>query len=407
MKNKAFSAVLAALILSTFFAGISEAQVRLRWRSATVKADHSMATDQTNAIEVDCSAGAVLVTLPPASAGRFVYILKIDSTANAVTIAGAAGQTINGSSTDTLTSQYHSAYIAADGAGKWYITKSSQTTTGGVTCSTLHATGALTLDAATTATGALYANGGLDRSSAAALTIGAANANAVTITPATTITGAVTHSSTLAQVGAETVTGALYANGGIDRSTAAALAIGATNATSVVITPATTVAGALYPNAGIDRSTAAGLTIGAANATSVTITPATTITGALTCSSTLGSGAIVSTAGVTGTMFTSTAQTVTVADSGNGSAATGTITPTSSVVIVVCNDSDGCTMTMGEGSAATGQRVTIVNTSANTANFADSSGVSELAGAFAMGQYDTLSIVYAGSTWIETGRSNN
>lgn len=62
--------------------------------------------------------------------------------------------------------------------------------------------------------------------------IGTVSTGAVTITPATTITGALTN------------TGATYANGGVDRSTAAALAIGATNATSVVITPATTITGA-------------------------------------------------------------------------------------------------------------------------------------------------------------------
>jgi hypothetical protein len=42
---------------------------------------------------------------------------------------------------------------------------------------------------------------------------------------------------TLTAGGNATVTGVTYANGGVDRSTAAALAIGATNATSVVVTP--------------------------------------------------------------------------------------------------------------------------------------------------------------------------
>jgi len=71
------------------------------------------------------------------------------------------------------------------------------------------------------------------------ITIGSVSTGAVTITPATTVTGALTN------------TGAFYANGGVDRSTAAALAIGATNATSVVITPATTITGALTLTAGI------------------------------------------------------------------------------------------------------------------------------------------------------------
>lgn len=74
---------------------------------------------------------------------------------------------------------------------------------------------------------------------AGTITIGSVSTGIVTITPATTITGALTN------------TGAFYANGGVDRSTAAALAIGATNATSVVITPATTITGALTLTAGI------------------------------------------------------------------------------------------------------------------------------------------------------------
>lgn len=118
-------------------------------------------------------------------------------------------------------------------------------------------------------------------------------------------------------------------------------------------------------------------------------------------------GAITSALGITGTMFTSTPQTLTVADNGGGTAATATLTPTSSVVLVVCSDADGCTITMGEGSAVSGQRVTIINTSANAATFADTSGVSETAGAFVAGQYDVLNLVYVPTTWVETSRSNN
>lgn len=112
-------------------------------------------------------------------------------------------------------------------------------------------TGALTVSSTTTATGAVYADGGLDRSSAAGLAIGAANANAVTITPATTISGAATLSSTLAVTGITTATGAIYANGGVDRSSAAALAIGASNANAVTVTPATTINNTLAVNDGV------------------------------------------------------------------------------------------------------------------------------------------------------------
>lgn len=100
-------------------------------------------------------------------------------------------------------------------------------------------------------------------------------------------------------------------------------------------------------------------------------------------------------------------QTVTVADSGNGSAATATLTPTAGVVKLTCSDTDGCTITMGEGSATEGDIVRIVNISANEATFADTAGLSELTGAVVLGQRDTLSLIYVDSTWNELSASNN
>lgn len=101
-------------------------------------------------------------------------------------------------------------------------------------------------------------------------------------------------------------------------------------------------------------------------------------------------------------------QTVTVADNGNGgTAASGTITPTQSVIHVTCNDANGCNMTMSETSAIADQVVTIVNISANTVNMADTSGVSEIADAFAMGQYDSIDLIYIVDRWVEKNRSNN
>lgn len=97
----------------------------------------------------------------------------------------------------------------------------------------------------------------------------------------------------------------------------------------------------------------------------------------------------------------------TIADSGDGNAATATLNPTTSFVTLNCGDSDTCDITMGETNAVSGTLVTIVNISANVCDFSDSSGVSELAGAFAMGQYDSLTILYVTDRWIEVCRSNN
>ncbi|PJC22324.1 hypothetical protein CO059_02650 [candidate division WWE3 bacterium CG_4_9_14_0_2_um_filter_48_10] len=66
---------------------------------------------------------------------------------------------------------------------------------------------------------------------------------------------------------------------------------------------------------------------------------------------------------------------------------------------------------MGETDVEEGTLVLIVNVSANTVNFADTAGVSELVGDFAAGQWDSLTLIYAvygeDSSWVEVSRSNN
>jgi hypothetical protein len=94
----------------------------------------------------------------------------------------------------------------------------------------------------------------------------------------------------------------------------------------------------------------------------------------------------------------------TIADNGSGSAATLTLTPISGYVTLTCNDANGCTITMGESGMADGFELFIVNLSANPCTFADTSGVTELAGAFSMGQYENLSLRYSSSRWVEQAR---
>ena len=77
--------------------------------------------------------------------------------------------------------------------------------------------------------------------------------------------------------------GAMNADGGIDRSTAADLAIGAANATSVTITPATTVTGALSSVGGVKMTEGANKRAGIASLNgSGWITVANTSVGAAT-----------------------------------------------------------------------------------------------------------------------------
>lgn len=96
-----------------------------------------------------------------------------------------------------------------------------------------------------------------------------------------------------------------------------------------------------------------------------------------------------------------------VADDGTAAAAAATLTPTSSFVEVSCLDANGCDVTMGEGSALEGDVLLIVGISVNVNNFADTAGVSELAGAFVLGNQDSLMLVYGETSWVEVSRSNN
>src|SRR5262249_38979977 len=97
-----------------------------------------------------------------------------------------------------------------------------------------------------------------------------------------------------------------------------------------------------------------------------------------------------------------------VADNGNGStAAAGTLTPATTEVKVTCNDAQGCNITMGETGIKDGQVVKIINVGTNAANFADTSGVSELTGAVALGQWDALTLQYVTDRWVEMSASNN
>ncbi len=95
----------------------------------------------------------------------------------------------------------------------------------------------------------------------------------------------------------------------------------------------------------------------------------------------------------------------TVADNGGGTAATGTITVLKSYVLLTCSDTNGCDMTMGETGARDGFLMVIVNTSANTATFTGSSGVLELDATVALGQYDTLALIYRTDRWVQFGAS--
>ncbi len=78
--------------------------------------------DSDRVVVCDASGGAFTITLPAASGrtGRIYHIKKTDSSGNAVTIDGNASETIDGSTTVAISTQFDSLMIISDGSN-WHI----------------------------------------------------------------------------------------------------------------------------------------------------------------------------------------------------------------------------------------------------------------------------------------------
>lgn len=73
-------------------------------------------------IIADATAGAITMTLPPAALvpGRIYVFKRINAGANAVIVDGYAAETIDGSTTHTLTPQWNGVTIMSNGTA-WFI----------------------------------------------------------------------------------------------------------------------------------------------------------------------------------------------------------------------------------------------------------------------------------------------
>ena len=80
------------------------------------------ATSSDHVITCDGTSGAFTVTLPALSGlgGFILYIKKIDSSANAITVDGNGAENIDGSATKSISTQYQSITIIA-GSSEWHI----------------------------------------------------------------------------------------------------------------------------------------------------------------------------------------------------------------------------------------------------------------------------------------------
>lgn len=80
----------------------------------------------------------------------------------------------------------------------------------------------------------------------------------------------------------------------------------------------------------------------------------------------------------------------------------GTITPTASMQMLTAAGAVGAGMGLG----TSGQVVTLINTSTNAITISDTVN-SQLSGNIALGQYDSLTVVFDGTFWIQLATANN
>jgi len=75
-------------------------------------------TDSDRVLLIDASGGAVSVYLPSAGQVRnkLFTVVKIDSSGNAVTLTPAGSETINGSSSKSLSAQWDKTEVVSDGS---------------------------------------------------------------------------------------------------------------------------------------------------------------------------------------------------------------------------------------------------------------------------------------------------
>ena len=81
-----------------------------------------LATTADNVIDCDATSGAITITLPTAvgNTGKIYTIKKNDSSTNTVTVDANAAETIDGTLTKIITTQYTSMTIISDGSN-WLI----------------------------------------------------------------------------------------------------------------------------------------------------------------------------------------------------------------------------------------------------------------------------------------------
>lgn len=94
---------------------------------ASKSANYTLTTSDSTVV-VDASSGAVTITLPAVNStqpGRRFTVKKTDSSGNAVTVARAGSDTIDGATSYVLPSQYRFVTIQGDASSKWWVVSSN------------------------------------------------------------------------------------------------------------------------------------------------------------------------------------------------------------------------------------------------------------------------------------------
>jgi len=87
-----------------------------------VEVSSAYTTGDETIILADATSGAFTITFPllAKSIERSYWIMKIDSSVNAVTLDGTGSEPINGATTVSLANQYDKAFIVRGNALNWY-----------------------------------------------------------------------------------------------------------------------------------------------------------------------------------------------------------------------------------------------------------------------------------------------
>jgi hypothetical protein len=98
----------------------TETLVQLRHALVTKTGDYT--AENETIIIGDATSGSITITLPPVDevTGIIYHVKKVDNSVNTITIDANSSETIDGATTQVISTQYDSIHIVSDGTD-WHI----------------------------------------------------------------------------------------------------------------------------------------------------------------------------------------------------------------------------------------------------------------------------------------------